>query len=298
VVHYSSGAARMAEKPVASLAPVTAGLHPELSDRDFFRFCELVHQHAGIYLTPQKKELVRARLVKILRQRGLQNFREYYEQVMRDTSGAELMCFLDALSTNQTAFWREPQHFQYLDEEILPAWPPGRRQPFRGNLWSAGCSSGEEPYTLAILLMNAFPGEDLSQVKIYASDLNTQVLAQAERGIYPISRVDPLPIEWRQRFFQKGVRERQGFVRVKPEVRRLVNFFRLNLMDPLPFRENMDIIFCHNVMIYFEKETQLKLVDKFYQCLRPGGYLFIGHSESLCNHRHQFSYVKPTIYRK
>jgi chemotaxis protein methyltransferase CheR len=298
VVHYSSGAARMAEKPVASLAPETAGLHPELSDRDFFRFCELVHRHAGIYLTPQKKELVRARLAKILRQRGLQNFREYYEQVMRDTSGAELMCFLDALSTNQTAFWRESQHFQYLAEEILPAWPPGRRQPFQGNFWSAGCSSGEEPYTLAILLMNAFPGEDLSQVKIYASDLNTQVLAQAERGIYPISRVDPLPIEWRQRFFQRGVRERQGFVRVKPEVRRLVNFFRLNLMDPLPFRENMDIIFCRNVMIYFEKETQLNLVDKFYQCLRPGGYLFIGHSESLCNHRHQFSYVKPTIYRK
>ncbi len=142
------------------------------------------------------------------------------------------------------------------------------------------------------------PSPPLSQVKIHASDLNTQVLTQAQRGIYPTSRVEPLPPEWRRRFFQKGVRERQGFVRLKPEVRQLVNFFRFNLMDPLPFREEMDIIFCRNVMIYFERETQVNLVNKFYQCLRPGGYLFIGHSESLCNHRHQFSYVKPTIYRK
>jgi len=168
----------------------------------------------------------------------------------------------------------------------------------RGKLSSAGCSSGEEPYTLAIMVMTAFPGEDLSQVKIYASDLNTQVLTQAERGIYPLSRVEPLPPEWRRHFFQKGVRDRQGFVRVRPEVRQLVNFFRFNLMDPLPFREEMDIVFCRNVMIYFEREIQVKLVNKFYECLRPGGYLFIGHSESLCNHRHQFSYVKPTIYRK
>jgi chemotaxis protein methyltransferase CheR len=298
VVHYPSGAAHMTEKPVAALASVPVGQGPELSDSDFFRFCQLVHQHAGIHLTSQKKELVRARLMKILRQRGLQTFREYYEQVKRDTSGAELMCFLDALSTNQTAFWREPKHFEYLAEEILPTWLAERRTPLRRNLWSAGCSTGEEPYTLAILMKNAFPGEDLSQVKIHASDINTQVLAQAERGIYPISQVEPLPPEWRQRYFQKGVGERQGFVRVKPEVRCLVQYFRLNLMDPLPFRENMDIIFCRNVMIYFEKETQVKLVDKFYQCLRPGGYLFIGHSESLCNHQHQFNYVKPTIYRK
>ncbi len=298
MVHHPSGAAQMTEKPGAALASVAVGQGPELSDSDFFRFCQLVHQHAGIHLTSQKKELVRARLMKILRRRGLQSFREYYDQVMRDTSGAELMGFLDALSTNQTAFWREPKHFEYLAAEILPAWSAERRAPLKRNLWSAGCSSGEEPYTLAILIMHAFPGEDLSQVKIHASDINTQVLAQAERGIYPVSRVEPLPPEWRQRFFQKGVRERQGFVRVKPEVRRLVNFFRLNLMELLPFRENMDVIFCRNVMIYFEKETQVKLVDKFYQCLRPGGFLFIGHSESLCNHQHQFNYVKPTIYRK
>jgi chemotaxis protein methyltransferase CheR len=298
VVYYQSGAAHKMEKPAPAAASMAGGHGPELSDSDFFRFCQLVHQHAGIHLTSQKKELVRARLMKILRQRGLSTFRDYYDQLMQDTSGAEIMGFLDALSTNQTAFWREPKHFEYLVAEILPTWTAERRTLLKKNIWSAGCSSGEEPYTLALLMVDAFPREDLSQVKIHASDISTQVLARAERGIYPINRVEPLPPEWRRRFFQRGVGDRQGFVRVKPEVRGLVNFFRFNLMEPLPFRENMDIIFCRNVMIYFEKETQIKLVNKFYQCLKPGGYLFIGHSESLCNHQHQFNYVKPTIYRK
>ena len=275
-----------------------AAAGPELTDAEFFRFCRLVHGHAGIHLTPQKRELVRARLSKILRARSLKSFQEYYELVLADKSGAELANLLDALSTNLTAFWREPAHFQYLAREILPAWKTAGRQPPRRTLWSAGCSTGEEAYTLAMLLLDAFSGEDLSRCKIYASDINTQVLAQAERGIYPISRVEPLPADWPRRFFQKGMRQHEGFVRVKPEVRQLVHFFRLNLMDPFSFRERLDIIFCRNVMIYFEKQTQGHLVEKFYHCLKPGGYLFIGHSESLCNHPHRFTYVKPTIYRK
>ncbi len=271
---------------------------PELTDPEFFRFCRLVHGHAGIHLTAQKKELVRARLTKILRNRGLKSFQEYYEIVLADRSGAELAGLLDAISTNLTSFWREPAHFQFLAQEILPSWPRNLRQPRRANLWSAGCSTGEEPYTLAMVMLDAFAGEDFSRVKIYASDINTQVLAQAEAGVYPFSRAEPLPVAWQRRFFQKGVRHRQGLVRVKPEVRSLVHFFRLNLMTPFPFGEEMDVIFCRNVMIYFEKETQVTLVEKFYHCLKPGGYLFIGHSESLCNHQHRFTYVKPTIYRK
>ncbi len=294
---YSDSMLQVAGKALAACPP-GAITGPALSDAEFHRFCRLVHQHAGIYLTVQKKELVRGRLLRVLRARSLESFQEYYERVLADKSGAELACLLDALSTNLTAFGREPGHFQYLAQEILPAWPQGCREPLRRNLWSAGCSSGEEPYTLAMIIMDTFPGDDLSQVRIYASDLNTEMLTQAERGIYPLSRVDPLPPEWLRRFFQKGVREREGFVRVKPEGRRLVNFFRLNLMDPFPFAEGMDIIFCRNVMIYFERDTQAKLVDKFYHCLRPGGYLFIGHSESLGNHRHRFNYIKPTIYRK
>lgn len=296
--HYWNSAARMAGKSGAVLSPESIGICPELSDRDFFRFCRLARQHAGIHLTPQKKELVRARLMKLLRQRGLATFQDYYELVMRDSSGAELTCLLDTLSTNQTAFWREPMHFEFLAKEVLPAWPRERRNTLQANIWSAGCSSGEEPYTLAILMAATFPGQDLSRVRIYASDLNTRVLVQAEQGIYPISRVEPLPLEWQRQFFQKGIRKRQGFVRVKPEVRRLIKFFRFNLMDPFPFKEELDVIFCRNVMIYFERDTQARLVEKFYRSLRPGGYLFIGHSESLCNHPHRFRYIKPTIYRK
>jgi chemotaxis protein methyltransferase CheR len=292
----ADGALLKSGKPLVTWPPAPAA-GPELSDAEFFRFCRLVHRHAGIHLTAQKKEMVRARLMKILRVRALKSFQEYYELVLADKSGAELAGLLDALSTNLTAFWREPGHFQYLAQEILPDWPQGR-EPLRKILWSAGCSSGEEPYTLAMLLLDAFSGRDLSGVKVYASDLNTQVLAQAERGIYPFSRIEALPPEWRRRFFQKGIRDRTGYVQVKLEVRRLVHFFRFNLMDTFPFREKADVIFCRNVMIYFEKNTQIKLVEKFHQALKPGGYLFIGHSESLCNHQHRFKYVKPAIYRK
>jgi chemotaxis protein methyltransferase CheR len=285
------------EKMAPTACPPGCKLGPTLSDADFFRFCRLIHRHAGIHLTAQKKELVRARLMKILRVRSLKSFQEYYEQVLADKSGVELANLLDAISTNLTAFGREPGHFQYLTQEILPGWSQGRG-PLRRNLWSAGCSTGEEAYTLAMTLLDAFPKEDLSKVKIYASDLNTQVLSQAEQGIYVLSRVNPLSEEWRRRFFQKGVREREGYVRVKPAVRSLVEFFRFNLMEPFPFRAEMDIIFCRNVMIYFEKKTQVELVEKFFHALKPGGYLFIGHSESLCNHQHLFNYVKPAVYRK
>ncbi len=271
---------------------------PELSDRDFHNFCQLVYQHAGIHLSPQKKELVRARLSKILRLRGLSEFQDYYELVRRDQSGVELVQLLDAISTNQTAFWREPGHFVFLGQEVLPAWRSRNRQGRRWRLWSAGCSSGEEAYSLAMVLLDGLSAAELTGVKILATDLNTQVLAQAQRGIYPLARLEPLPVEWRRRFFQKGVNQWEGYVRVKPEIRSLVQFRRLNFMEPFQFGENFDIIFCRNVMIYFDKNTQAELVHKFYQCLNPGGYLFIGHSESLCSITHNFNYVKPTIYRK
>ncbi|MEW6387518.1 MAG: protein-glutamate O-methyltransferase CheR [Thermodesulfobacteriota bacterium] len=271
---------------------------PELTEREFQDFCQLIRQHAGIHLTTQKKELVRARLMKIMRTRGLVSFQQYYRQVLEDRSGAELTLLLDAISTNQTAFWREPTHFLYLAKEVLPLWVKQLRGNPRWRFWSAGCSSGEEPYTLAMVLQDALPGHDLSGVKIYASDISTQMLAQAQRGVYPLARVEPLSPEWRRRFFQKGVNRWEGFVRVKPELRAMMQFFRLNFMESFSFNQEFDLIFCRNVMIYFEKSTQAELVAKFYKCLRPGGYLFIGHSESLCNISHRFIYVKPTIYRK
>jgi chemotaxis protein methyltransferase CheR len=271
---------------------------PELSDAEFIQLSQLVHRHAGINLSPQKKELVRSRLTKILRTRAIPNFKEYYRMVLQDSSGAELAHLLDAISTNQTAFWREPRHFEFLAQELLPVWRRQKTGPLRWRFWSAGCSSGEEPYTLAMVILHALKSADTTGVKIHASDINTQVLAQARQGVYPLARVDPLPLEWRRQFFQKGMNRWEGFVRVKAEVRQMVEFFRLNLMESFPFKEEFDVIFCRNVMIYFEKATQTELIGKFYSCLKPGGYLFIGHSESLCNINHRFAYVKPTIYRK
>lgn len=278
--------------------PGIAVMIPELSDSEFKKLSQLVYQHAGIHLPPQKKELVRSRLTRFLRSRNLPSFHEYYQMVLEDSTGLELVNLLDAISTNMTSFWREPKHFEFLGQELLPALLQQSRGAHHWRFWSAGCSSGEEPYTMAMVLMNALAQKDLSGVKIYASDINTQVLNQAQRGIYPMNRVEPLSQEWRRRFFQKGVSQWEGYVRIKPEVKQLVEFFRFNLMDPFPFKEEIDVIFCRNVMIYFEKATQTELVRKFHNCLKPGGYLFIGHSESLCNVSHQFAYVKPTIYRK
>jgi chemotaxis protein methyltransferase CheR len=271
---------------------------PEFPERDFQDFCRLIQGKAGICLPEHKKELLRSRLSKLLRDRPIASLRDYFRQVIQDESGRELAQLLDAVSTNQTAFLREPPHFQFLAREVLPALEQGGAGR-RLSLWSAGCSSGEEPYTLAMILLDAWGERARSGVRIYASDLSTQVLAQARRGIYPEARLEPVPPKWRRRFFQKGVNRCQGLVRVKPEVQKLVTFFHFNLMAAsFPFQAELDIIFCRNVMIYFNKETQSEVVRKFHHCLTPGGYLFIGHSESLCNLNHRFIYVKPTIYRK
>lgn len=298
MAHFAWGKTRQPKGEQAVNAPGLGLIMPDITDAEFNQLSQLVYQHAGIHLPPQKKELVRSRLTKFLRNRKLANFHEYYQMVLQDNTGLELINLLDAISTNMTAFWREPKHFEFLGQELLPSLRQKCKRGPQWRFWSAGCSSGEEPYTMAMVLLNAIANKDLTGVKIYASDINTQVLNQAQRGIYPLSRVEPLSPEWRRRYFQKGVNQFEGYVRVKPEVKQLVEFFRLNLMDPFPFKQEFDVIFCRNVMIYFEKGTQTELVNKFYQCLKPNGYLFIGHSESLCNISHQFAYVKPTIYRK
>lgn len=282
-------------RPEAAVAPAAV---PPLSAREFALIRELVQRHAGISLSDQKRELVQARLGKILQEEGLASFQDYYRRVIHDRSGAELIRLLDAISTNQTAFWREPAHFEFLLRELLPAWRREGRTKEGLRFWSAGCSTGEEPYTLAMVLWEALPEAEARKCTVLAADLNTQVLATAQRGIYALSRLTPLPPEWRRRYFLKGVGRWEGYVQVKPRLREMVRFFRHNLTDPLPFTGGVDVIFCRNVMIYFDKETQAEVIRKFYEGLTPGGYLFIGHSESLCNLSHRFAYIRPTIYRK
>lgn len=270
----------------------------EISDSDFIKLSRLIYQHSGIKLNANKKSLVRARLQKRIRECGLSGFKEYHKRVLEDSSGAELIHLLDAISTNQTYFLREAEHFNYLMETILPRWQQSDdRSP--KHLWSAGCSSGEEPYTLAMVLSEFYSLAKLrGKVKISATDINSQVLEHARQGIYPESRLEKIPSGWVKKYFQKGVNRWAGSVRVKAEVRQLVDFFRLNLMEPFPFRQPLDIIFCRNVMIYFDKTTQEQLVQRFSQTLKPGGYLFLGHSESLAGVSHRLTYVKPTIYQK
>lgn len=272
----------------------------ELSVRDFNQFRSLVYEKCGINLGDGKIDLVRARLSKRLRQIGMNSFREYYRLVTEDSSGAELVCLMDAISTNLTSFFREKKHFDFMTDHILPGISgkpvSGQAREFR--VWSAGCSSGEEPYSISISLNEFAESSPGFTFSILATDISTKVLDKAIAGVYDYERLAGMPTGTRNRFFLRGNGKMDGYVKVKPRLRKAVTFKRLNLMEPFPFRENFDLIFCRNVMIYFDKPTQEKLVSKYHESLRPGGHLFIGHSESLMGITHSFQYVQPTIYRK
>lgn len=274
----------------------------ELSDRDYMEIAEFVHKTAGINLKDGKKELMRTRLSKRMRALQFKSFRDYFKHVMNDRTGEEIVFLLDALATNLTSFFREPQHFQFMAKKMLPDLearlkPKGSR---RLRIWSAACSSGEEPYTIAMVVLEKSPyfaqGGDF---KILATDLSTKVLNMAKQGLYGPERVKDIPVQTLNRCFNRVDSGRgEKMYQVKEEMRRLILFKRYNLMDPLPFKTPVDLIFCRNVMIYFDKETIARLVDKYYTIMSPGGYLFIGHSESLSGFKHPFKYVAPCIYVK
>ena len=271
----------------------------KLTDAQFAKFSSLIYAKCGIHLKPEKKELLNARLGKRLRATGIDSFKVYYEYVTHDTSGDELVQLIDSVSTNFTSFFREIAHFDYLTSTVLPTYLAENRGKGQGiTVWSAACSSGEEPYTLAMVLEDFATSNPGMQYRIRATDISTKVLAQARQAVYPEERVAKVPPQFLKRFFQKGVGKSAGFVRVKEQLRRMVSFERFNLMDELPCQGELDIIFCRNVMIYFNSATQQALVDKFYRCLAPGGHLFIGHSESLTSINHKFKQVASTAYRK
>jgi chemotaxis protein methyltransferase CheR len=270
-----------------------------LSDKEFSLFSRLVYEKAGINLHDGKKELVRSRLSKRLRAKNMSQFKEYYKFLMVDDSGEELIHMLDAISTNLTSFFREPKHFAFLEQKALPAVTGNarlRNQPL--NVWSAGCSSGEEPYTLSICLHEFAGSQSDLNFKILATDISTRVLATASNGVYHGSQVQAIEQNLLRKYFQRGQGNWAGHYRLKPFVRKSIEFMRLNLMEPFPFSTKFQVIFCRNVMIYFDKQTQSRLVNKYYDCLEPGGFLFIGHSESLMGTEHRFKYVQPTIYQK
>jgi chemotaxis protein methyltransferase CheR len=273
----------------------------DLTTGEYQLFRKLIYAKSGINLGDQKMNLVRARLGKRVRAGGFGSFREYYRHVEEDATGAELCTLLDSISTNTTHLFREIRHFHLLRELILgwiadQSWRRGRDAL---RIWSAGCSSGEEPHSVAMTAHDALRRSPSVQLKILATDISTQMLAKAKLGRYDTHRVGTVPPDLRARYLQKVQADGQVYLQVTPELMGTITFTRFNLMMPtFPFRHGFDVIFCRNVMIYFDRPTQKTLVNKFAQHLRPGGYLMIGHSESLNNVGHSLAYVEPTVYRK
>ena len=281
---------------------VPSDFNPELSDKEYHAIADFVHKTAGINLMEGKKELMRTRLSKRMRALKFHDFKTYFSYVMNDKTGEEIVFLLDALSTNLTSFFREPQHFQYMAKELLPKWEQKGRSKgsHRLRIWSAACSSGEEPYTIAMVVLDKSPyfaqGGDF---KILATDISTKVLGMAQQGLYGAERTKDIPHQYLQKYWKRTDSARgDKLYHVNDDVKKIIAFRRFNLMDPLPFKGPLDLIFCRNVMIYFDKETIAKLVEKYYSVLGKGGYLFIGHSESLSGFKHPFKYVGPCIYLK
>lgn len=255
----------------------------------------LLYDESGISLGENKQSLVVSRLSKRLRDLQLDNFEDYYEFVTGDSSGAEFTRMLDLLSTNKTDFFREPKHFEFLRDKILP----GLAKEKRIRIWSSACSTGEEPYTIAITLHESVQHPEQWNFQVLASDISTRVLAHAAAGLYGEERIQGVPPDVARRHFLKGNGEKRGFVKVKPHLSDIITFRRMNLMDDcFSIKQPLDLIFCRNVMIYFDRPTQERLVGKFFKYLKPGGHLFIGHSESLQWVTHSFKTLAPTIYWK
>ncbi len=263
-----------------------------LSPAEFNKIGELAFRTCGIELKDGKQQLVQARLGKKIRQGNFASFDEYYRHVVADATGLELTALLDALTTNFTSFLREATHFDFLRKTILPDLHGGIR------VWSAACSTGEEPFTIAFSLLEELGMGDAARIEILASDLSSRVLETAGRGAYQADRFSGCPKEWLRKYLLRGSERWEGWYRIKPEVRRLVEFRRINLMETFEARKRFHVIFCRNVMIYFDKETQAQLVNRLAACLEPGGYLLIGHSESLTGLAHPYQYIKPAVYRK
>ena len=272
----------------------------EISERDYNDLSALIYEKCGIYLHQGKRELLRARLSKVLRKYQFKSVREYYKHLMNDQSGKELIPLLDSISTNLTFFFREPKHFDFLSQTAIPKLVHGglNGAKKRVNIWCAGCSSGEEAYSIAITLLERLPEPKLREISILATDISTRMLSAAVQGVYGEEKVEKIPLEWKRRYFQKGVKNWEGYYRVKNAVKEVIEFRRMNLIEPFRFESTFEIIFCRNVMIYFDKPTQEKLVNRFYEVLSKEGYLLIGHSESLTGIRHPFHYVQPSIYAK
>ncbi|MBD3754408.1 MAG: protein-glutamate O-methyltransferase CheR [Gammaproteobacteria bacterium] len=267
----------------------------EFTSDDFARIKKMVYEFAGIDLNESKKNLVYNRLSKRIRILGLNTFKAYLNYV-EEQGEAEFVNLINAITTNLTFFFRENHHFDYLAHHVIPMLLKANQSNKKIRIWSAGCSTGEEPYSIAITLKETVPaGWD---AKVIATDLDTNVVDTARTGIYPLERLKGVSEERKKRWFLKGGGAQSGFAKVKPELQSIIDFGQINLMSEWPLREQIDVIFCRNVVIYFDKPTQAKLFDRYANLLPAHGHLFIGHSESLYKVCDRFELIGQTIYRK
>ncbi|MDR2558086.1 MAG: protein-glutamate O-methyltransferase CheR [Oscillospiraceae bacterium] len=268
---------------------------PKLSDADFKRLTDFVLKKYGINLT-QKKILVEGRLASTIKQRGFDSFTAFIDMIFADRTGTEMINLLNKLTTNHTFFLREKEHYDFMKDVALP-YIEKTKKDHKVNIWSAACSSGEEPYTNVMALLEYF-GHKSAQWKIehLATDISERVMSKAKEAIYHVDSMKNLPDTWKRKYFTAV--ENSCF-KVSPEVTKRVTFKTFNLMDPVPFKSYpYDIIFCRNVMIYFEHNTKIEVVKRLYEALAPGGYLFIGHAESITRDTTQYKFIKPAIYRR
>ncbi len=274
----------------------------KMKDKDFKQFSSFIYNQVGIQLPPTKRTMLEARLQKRLKALDIADFEEYAQFVFSALGQqSELVHLIDVVTTNKTDFFREPGHFTFLTEKALPAilnrpnYSPTK--PVR--IWSAGCSSGEEPYTLAMVISEFAAEQRALRFSILASDISTRILDTAKKAIYPEERTDDIAMHIKKRYLLRSRDHQRGLIRICPELRAMVAFKRINFMDSdFGLSEKMDIIFCRNVVIYFDKATQQNLMRKFHRQLRPGGYLFLGHSETLNGIDVDFKAVGSTVYVK
>jgi chemotaxis protein methyltransferase CheR len=271
--------------------------HYEIGDKEFRFLKELIYKEAGINLTDAKRCLVQTRIGKLMRKNHISGYNDLFTKLQQETNGKTLELILDSISTNHTFFFREDAHFSYLTDTILPTLV--KKHGLKHiKIWSSASSSGEEPYSIGISMMEAlqaYPGVSFS---IFASDISITVLEKAKKGIYPFEELEGVPEIIKRKYFQRGKGEFADLVKVKSALREKITYARHNLLEPLQQNESFDIIFCRNVMIYFDNPTKEKIVNLLSTKLSMNGYFINGHSESLSAIKHNLTMIKPTIYRR
>lgn len=265
------------------------------SDQDFKRIKRIVYDYAGIDLNESKKNLVYNRLAKRIRFLNQSSFKEYLDFVEK-MGKEEFVHLINAITTNLTFFFRENHHFEYLENTVIPELIQKNARKKKIRVWSAGCSTGEEPYSIAVVLNEAAPKD--WDVKVIATDLDSNVVETAMNGVYALERLKGVSEARKKRWFLKGKGSNSGKVKIKDELKKMVEFGQLNLMEDWPIKDEIDVIFCRNVVIYFDKQTQSRLFNRYAERLPLGGYLFVGHSESLYNVCDRFDLLGKTIYQR